>query len=119
MPPEDNRARLWVKLLVYLVVMGAGFGEPEAEEATAFSGNLGPCFWAGMEEVAGGGMPLASFKEARTGALPREVRGELVIGDVTAGEADRDGVLNGWKDMGGRRPVSATPSVARNDGREL
>ena len=116
-PPEDNRARLWLKLLLYLVI-GAGFGELEAEEATAFSGNFGPCFRARLEEVAGGGMPLASFKEARTGALPREGRGELAKGDVMAGEADKDGVLNGWKEMDGRRPGPVTPSVVRSGGRE-
>jgi hypothetical protein len=117
-PPEDNRARLWLKLLLYLVIE-AGFGELEAEEATAFSGNFGPSFWAGLEEVAAGGMPLASFKEARTGTLLREVRGELANGEVIAGEADNDGVLNGWKDMEGRRPLPATPSIGRSDGREL
>jgi hypothetical protein len=116
-PPEDNRPRLWLKLLLYLVI-GAGFGELEAEEATAFSGILGACFRAGLDGVADG-MPLASFREARTGALPREVRGEPANGDVTAGEADKDGVLNGWKDMEGRRAVVVTPSRARSVGREL
>jgi hypothetical protein len=64
-------------------------------------------------------MPLASFSEARTGALPREVRGEPANGDAIAGEADKDGVLNGWKDMEGRRPAAATPSTVRSAGREL
>ena len=117
-PPEDNRARLWLKLLLYLVI-GVGFGELEPEEATAFSGTFEPFFWAGLGGLASGGMPLASFKEASTGNLPKDVLGELANGEFMAGEADKDGVLNGWKDIDGRRPVPAPPSIARNDGREL
>lgn len=117
-PPDDNRARLWLKLLLYRV-MGAGFGELEAEEGTAFSGSFAPCFGAGLEGFTGGGMPLASFREARTGALAKEVRGEPANGDIIAGEAEKDGVLNGWKDMEGRRAVLAAPSTARSVGPEL
>lgn len=117
-PPEDNLARRWLKLLLYLVI-GAGFGELDADDVIAFSGNLGACLCAGLEGVAGGGIPRASFKVARTGARPREVRGEPANGDVIAGEADNEGVLNGWKDMEGRRAPAATPSTERRVGREL
>jgi hypothetical protein len=117
-PPEDNRARLWLKLLLYLV-MGAGFGELEVDEVTAFSGSLVPCLRAGLGGFTGGGMPLASFREARTGALGKEVRGEPANGEIIAGDADKDGVLNGWNDMEGRRAGPAAPSAARGVGREL
>jgi hypothetical protein len=117
-PPEDNRPRRWLKLLLYLV-MGAGFGELEAEEVTALSGSFAPCFGAVPEGYTDGAMPLASFREARTGALAKEVRGEPAKGDIIAGEADKDGVLNGWKDMDGRRALPTAPSTARSVGREL
>jgi hypothetical protein len=117
-PPEDIRARLWLKLSLYLV-MKAGFGELEVEEVTAFSGNCAPCFGTGLEGFMGNEMPLASFGEIRTGTLVKEVRGEPANGDIIVGEADKDGVLNGWKDMEGRRAVPAAPSTARSVGREL
>lgn len=62
-------------------------------------------------------MPLASFREVITDTLLEEVRGELASGDGMAGEAESDGVLNGWKDIEVRRP--ATPVIACCVGREV
>jgi hypothetical protein len=40
-PPYDSFPRLWLKLLMYLLIGAAGFGELDADDATVFSGTIG------------------------------------------------------------------------------
>jgi hypothetical protein len=91
-PPEDNRALRWLKLLLYRTP--EGLGEVEAEEAMALSEAIEPALRpANVTGAAGGGMP-SSVKEPKVGTLA-EVLGELAMGETPRGEADKVGVLNG------------------------
>jgi hypothetical protein len=38
--PRESFPRRWLKLLLYLLI-GVGFGDPDADEAIAFSGTTG------------------------------------------------------------------------------
>ena len=50
-PPNEERPRRWVKLLLYRT--GAGFGELDAEDVTTLSGVIGPPLnEAGMPAVS-------------------------------------------------------------------
>jgi hypothetical protein len=117
-PPEESRARRWLKLLLYLVI-GAGLGELDAEDVIAISAVFGTPFLVALAGTAGGGMPLASFRTPSTGARPTEGRGELETGGANDGEADNDGVLNGWNEIEPLRPIPALPSTPRSEEREF
>lgn len=115
MPPEDNRARRWLKLLLYLV--GAGFGELDAEDATACSETSEPVrlpATAAAEAAVEVGRP-SSVKDPRVGALTTCVRGEDARGDDPKGEAERVGVLNGCTE----KELLRLAATARRELREL
>jgi hypothetical protein len=108
-----------VKLLLYLVI-GAGLGELDADDVTAFSTVTEPLFLETPARTAGGGISLASVSVLRPGALLTEAgRGELDTVGPNDGEADKDGVLNGWKDIEVLRPEPDGTSVDRSEEREL
>jgi hypothetical protein len=59
-PPDDSLALLLLKLLLYLEEIGAGLGELEADDVTAFSGRIEIPF-GGIDPVEGvGGTRVAS-----------------------------------------------------------
>lgn len=92
--------------------MGAGLGDAELEEDTAFSEGPGKGF---REDVGidGGGM----FLESEVGGRDDPGRGDAPSGGSTReGEAESGGALNGWKETEGRR-ATAAPSPARTAAR--
>ena len=100
-------------------MIGGGFGELDAEDVIAFSAVLDAVFLAALAGTAGGGMPLASLRTPSSGARPTAGRGEPDIAGASDGEADSEGVLNGWNDIEDLLPAPALPSTARNEEREF
>jgi hypothetical protein len=100
-------------------VIGAGLGELDAEDVIAISAVVATPFLVALAGTAGGGMPLASLRTPSAGARPTEGRGELETGGANDGEADNDGVLNGWNEIEPLRPIPALPSTPRSEEREF
>lgn len=92
MPPEERRALLWLKLLLYLVT-DAGFGELEADSATECSEAIDPVRLPARVGPLPGKTP-SSVKEPRVG-IRACVLGEPANGDAPSGDADNGGALNG------------------------
>lgn len=93
-------------------MIGAGFGELEAEDAIAVSlGNDGV-----LSAVCGNAVRDVLFRVCAEGgifvALATELMGDGGTGVPMAGDEDSEPALKGWKDTEGRRPV---PSVDRSE----
>jgi hypothetical protein len=118
-PPDDSLALLLLKLLLYLEEIGAGLGELEADDVTAFSGRIEIPF-GGTNPVEGvGGTRVASVNWLNAEARATEVRGDIWIGvSLRDGEAERDGALNGWKDTEGLLWTANPPSFERTEALE-
>lgn len=90
-PPDDRRARLCEKLLLYLVV-GAGLGELEVDAACSESDDG---FLAVTAGAFGGGLWASSVNDPSVGTWPLASLGEVPSGEAPNGEADRVGCLKG------------------------
>lgn len=100
-----------MKLLLYLLI-GAGFGELEADEATAFSGTTGPRNDAGIPAVSD-----ERFLAWVIAPIPEDLGNDwgdcgmmsppCDRDDERPGEEDKEPALNGWKDTDGRLPTPA------------
>lgn len=101
MPPNEDLPRRCVKLLLYLLI-GAGFGELDAEDGTAFSGTIGaPRSEAGIPAVkddrfracASTLIPDARGREC--GDCGADMSPAWCIGIPRPGEDDNEPALNG------------------------
>jgi hypothetical protein len=101
-PPDDNLALLCVKLLLYLLI-GAAFGDPDAEDAIAFSGGTGEPLENEGDCCPIDVRPRACVAILGGGNRPTEFRGEEGAWSVVAGDAESEGALKGWNDTEGRR----------------
>lgn len=110
-PPDDNRARRWLKLLLYLV-SGVGLGELEVDEAATLSDVNEPALRPAGVGLADGATP-SSVKDPNVGTLAECVRGELAKGETPRGDADSVGVLNGCTENELRRLAAAALSEFR------
>jgi hypothetical protein len=112
-PPDDNLARRWLKLLLYLVT-GAGFGETDADDAITLSEVKDPVLRPARADPDDGETP-SSVREPNVGILAECVRGELAKGEAPRGDADSVGVLNGWTE----NELLRLAAAARSEFREL
>jgi hypothetical protein len=115
-PPDESLPFRWLKLLAYLVI-GAGLGEPEAEDAIAFSGTADVPLKADWGTDPTEFRDRACASEPSAAVFPRELReGEGGGGgsiSFWAGDADNEGALKGLNDTDGRLLVPEAPSTPR------
>lgn len=108
-PPDEGRPRRWVNELLYLEI-GAGFGDAEFEDDMACSDTTAADRRA-EAATEGGGIVLKSA-EVPVGIRADPGRGDgAEDGSTRAGDAERAGALNGWKDTDGRRRKLWPPSA--------
>ena len=93
-PPEESRARLWLKLLLYLT--GVGLGELDVDVAAILSDASDPALRPATDTGAADGAILSSVNEPSVGTRAEVVLGEPASGETPRGDADNVGVLNGW-----------------------
>lgn len=120
--PRESFPRRWLKLLLYLLI-GVGFGDPDADEAIAFSGTTGtPRKDAGIPAVsedlflAWVRALIPELREYDCGEGGGNISPACEMGAEGTGDAEREPALNGWKDADGRLAIAIPSKGLVEDG---